>query len=180
MVQVYVDSYAGGLVESGDIIRSKCAIKAELGEVIAGSKTGRQNSKSITIYKSLGLAVQDLAAAKLISDISKSSDTELPIPQIKVAEIKAANDERNVDVTSVTTACKSGFLTFTSNAHFNPSCNFVCCEISVVNNVDGSECSSVCFLYNATNGKLVTIIRDWDCNATKDTKMKLLSSMSSM
>ena len=67
-----MDSYAGASVESGDIIRSNCSIKAELGEVIAGEKAGRENKDSITIYKSLGLAVQDLAAAKLISDISNS------------------------------------------------------------------------------------------------------------
>ena len=175
-----MDSYAGALVESGDIIKSKCAIKAELGEIIAGSKTGRQSSSSITIYKSLGLAVQDLAAAKLISDISKSPDTELPIPHVKVDEIKAAGHKQNVDVKTVTTSCQSGFLTFTSNAHFNPSLNYVSCEIAVVNNVDGSVCSSVCFLYDSTNGKLVAIIRNWDCNASNDTKMRLLSSISNV
>ncbi len=39
-------------------------IQGELGEVIAGQKEGRRGDDSVTIYKSLGLAVQDLVRGK--------------------------------------------------------------------------------------------------------------------
>ena len=173
-----MDSYAGASVESGDIIRSNCSIKAELGEVIAGEKAGRENKDSITIYKSLGLAVQDLAAAKLISDISDSSNTEIPIPQLKGKDIKISKHIENVDTKNVTTTCQSETLTFTAASRYNETFNYVSCEIALVKSVDGSVGSSVCFLYNAVNGKLVAFIPDWNSNASDDTKRELLSSLS--
>lgn len=45
----------------------KCEqIHAELGEIIAGKKTGRTSSGEITVFDSTGLAIQDLAAAALV------------------------------------------------------------------------------------------------------------------
>ena len=41
---------------------------AELGEVIAGSRPGRENNQEITVFKSNGLAIQDAATAKLVYD----------------------------------------------------------------------------------------------------------------
>lgn len=41
---------------------------AELGEIISGKKAGRESDQEITIFKSNGLAIQDVAAAKLIYD----------------------------------------------------------------------------------------------------------------
>jgi ornithine cyclodeaminase/alanine dehydrogenase-like protein (mu-crystallin family) len=38
----------------------------ELGEVIAGTRPGRTNADELTLYKSVGIAVQDLAAASLV------------------------------------------------------------------------------------------------------------------
>lgn len=38
----------------------------ELGEVIAGARPGRTNAEELTLYKSVGIAVQDLAAAALV------------------------------------------------------------------------------------------------------------------
>ena len=173
-----MDSYAGALIESGDVIRSNCSIRAELGEVISGEKAGRENKDSITIYKSLGLAVQDLAAAKLISDISNSSNTEIPIPQVKAKDIKISKHTEKVDTKNVTTTCQSETLTFTATSRYNQTFDYVSCEIVLVKSVDGSVGSSVCFLYNAVNGKLVAFIPDWDSNASDDTKRELLSSLS--
>ncbi len=42
-------------------------IKAELGEVLIGIKPGRSSADEITLFKSLGLAVEDLAAAEYVS-----------------------------------------------------------------------------------------------------------------
>ncbi len=38
-------------------------IQAEIGEVLAGTRPGRRSASEITVYKSIGHAVQDLAAA---------------------------------------------------------------------------------------------------------------------
>jgi alanine dehydrogenase len=41
-------------------------IHGEIGEVVSGQKSGRLDVDSITLYKSVGVAVQDAAAAMLI------------------------------------------------------------------------------------------------------------------
>ncbi len=63
---VVVDSREAVLTESGDVILSKTAIHAELGEVLAGTKT--VDPGKTTIFKSVGLAVEDIVAAKLVYD----------------------------------------------------------------------------------------------------------------
>ncbi len=50
--------------ESAEIVSSGSAIYAELGELLAGAKTLPQTGK--TIYKSLGVAIEDVSAARLI------------------------------------------------------------------------------------------------------------------
>jgi ornithine cyclodeaminase/alanine dehydrogenase-like protein (mu-crystallin family) len=61
---VFVDSREGAAKESGDIILSHAAIHAELGEALAGKVPSRANET--TIFKSLGMAVEDIAAAMLV------------------------------------------------------------------------------------------------------------------
>jgi thiomorpholine-carboxylate dehydrogenase len=61
---VYVDSRAAANVESGDVILSRCPIWAELGELFAGAVAPRADET--TVFKSLGLAVEDVAAARLV------------------------------------------------------------------------------------------------------------------
>ncbi|XP_046584784.1 ketimine reductase mu-crystallin-like [Haliotis rubra] len=63
---VYADSYEGGYKESGDIILSKVEIYAELGEVILGKKEAHIDKT--TVFKSLGLGIQDVVSAKLVMD----------------------------------------------------------------------------------------------------------------
>ena len=43
----------------------------ELGEVIAGTAVGRSSDEEITLYKSVGVAVQDLAAAALVLAVAR-------------------------------------------------------------------------------------------------------------
>jgi thiomorpholine-carboxylate dehydrogenase len=50
--------------ESGDVILSCAKIHAELGEALAGKIPTRANET--TIFKSLGMAVEDIAAATLV------------------------------------------------------------------------------------------------------------------
>ena len=61
---VFVDSREGALRESGDVILSGAKIYAELGEALAGKVPARANET--TIFKSLGMAVEDIAAATLV------------------------------------------------------------------------------------------------------------------
>ncbi|HSN53527.1 MAG TPA: hypothetical protein VLT32_02600, partial [Candidatus Sulfomarinibacteraceae bacterium] len=41
-------------------------LRAELGEVLIGTRPGRRSSDEITLFRSLGLAVEDLAAGRLV------------------------------------------------------------------------------------------------------------------
>lgn len=67
---VFIDTYQGGLKESGDIviplqtgILKEQDIKADLFELCTNKKQGRTHAKEITVYKSVGHALEDLAAA---------------------------------------------------------------------------------------------------------------------
>lgn len=69
--RLFVDSRKAALVESGDVVLGikegrfgPDHIVAELGELVNGA-SGRRNDTEITIYKSLGLAVEDVTAAAL-------------------------------------------------------------------------------------------------------------------
>jgi len=63
--RIYVESREAAAKESGDIIAAG-KIFAELGEVVAGSKTGRQSNDEITLYKSVGVAIEDIRSADLV------------------------------------------------------------------------------------------------------------------
>jgi ornithine cyclodeaminase/alanine dehydrogenase-like protein (mu-crystallin family) len=68
---VVVDSREGASKESGDVILSGAKIYAELGEALAGKLPTRANET--TIFKSLGMAVQDIAAALLVYRSTKNN-----------------------------------------------------------------------------------------------------------
>jgi ornithine cyclodeaminase/alanine dehydrogenase-like protein (mu-crystallin family) len=61
---IFVDSRDGAMKESGDVILSGGKIYAELGEALADKIPARSNET--TIFKSLGMAVEDIAAAMLV------------------------------------------------------------------------------------------------------------------
>lgn len=70
--RLFVDSRTGALAEAGDIVIpiaegafDESHIAGELGEVAAGTVAGRQSDTETTIFKSLGMAVEDVAAAQL-------------------------------------------------------------------------------------------------------------------
>ena len=63
--RLYVEQREAATAESGDVIFSG-KIFAEIGEVVAGSKPGRQSPEEITLYKSVGVAVQDVVSADLV------------------------------------------------------------------------------------------------------------------
>jgi ornithine cyclodeaminase len=59
----------GHAIASGAITREH--IRAEIGELVAGSAPGRRNDREITLYKSTGVAVQDAAAAALVLRVAR-------------------------------------------------------------------------------------------------------------
>lgn len=70
---LFVDSRAASLIEAGDLIIplkkgliTQNDIKAELGELVLGKKEGRKTHDEITYFKSVGMAVQDIAVAKAV------------------------------------------------------------------------------------------------------------------
>ena len=71
---VFVDSREGAMKESGDVILSGTEIYAELGEGLAGKLPPRANET--TIFKSLGMAVEDIAAATLVYRSARQLDFE--------------------------------------------------------------------------------------------------------
>jgi ornithine cyclodeaminase len=70
--RVFVDSRTGALAEAGDLllpIREGAFgadhIAGELGQLAAGTVAGRRTAAEVTLFKSLGMAVEDVAAAHL-------------------------------------------------------------------------------------------------------------------
>lgn len=68
---VFVDTYQGGLTESGDIViplqngtLDKKDVKADLFSLCSGCHQGRTRASEITVFKSVGHALEDLIAAK--------------------------------------------------------------------------------------------------------------------
>jgi alanine dehydrogenase len=71
--KVFVDSMEAALVEAGDLLLpikegviGKGHIRASLGEVIARLKPGREYEEEITLFKSVGLALQDASTALMV------------------------------------------------------------------------------------------------------------------
>ncbi len=64
-----VESRAAVAKESGDVILSGAQIHAEAGEIFAGAKT--VSSLATTVFKSVGVAIEDVFAAKLAFDLAE-------------------------------------------------------------------------------------------------------------
>ncbi len=75
--RVYVDTYAGALAEAADIIEpiergviTREQVQGELAELVSGRAKRRLDRNEITLFKSVGTAVEDLAAAQLLLALS--------------------------------------------------------------------------------------------------------------
>ena len=71
--RLFVDSRAAALVESGDVVMNIAGglfdashLRGEIGELVLGRVTGREADADVTIFKSLGMAVEDVVAADLV------------------------------------------------------------------------------------------------------------------
>lgn len=73
--RILVDTYAGAVAEAGDLVQpmqrgliTRADIQAELAELLRGEKQVRQSERDITLFKSVGTALEDLAAARCVLD----------------------------------------------------------------------------------------------------------------
>lgn len=73
--EVFVDTFAGALKEAGDLVQPIAAgtiarehVRAELADLVAGRHPGRETTEAVTVFKSVGTALEDLCAARLVYD----------------------------------------------------------------------------------------------------------------
>jgi alanine dehydrogenase len=86
--KVVVDSIEAAMREAGDLLMpmadgviGKEHVFAELGDLVIGKKSGRERDDEITLFKSQGLAIEDVSTAKLVYEraTAQGKGTELPI-----------------------------------------------------------------------------------------------------
>jgi ornithine cyclodeaminase len=73
--RIFVDTYPGAFAEGGDILQplqagviAKEAVLGELAELCRGTVQGRTSAEEITMFKSVGASIEDLAAAIAVYD----------------------------------------------------------------------------------------------------------------
>ena len=72
--RVFIDTLSGAQAEAGDLIQAGAEgrfawsdVAADMSELIAGTHPGRTSADEITMFKSVGAAIEDLAAARLVA-----------------------------------------------------------------------------------------------------------------
>ncbi|TCU69266.1 ornithine cyclodeaminase [Bradyrhizobium sp. R2.2-H] len=83
--RVFVDTFAGALAEAGDLLQPIAAgrwsadrICGDLHELTRGTRPGRLHHNEITLFKSVGAAIEDLAAASLLVNDATSGSLVRP------------------------------------------------------------------------------------------------------
>jgi ornithine cyclodeaminase len=78
---LFVDRRESTVNEAGDFLFPQREgaigpenIRAEIGELLIGSGEGRRSNDEVTVFKSLGLAVEDLAAAEYVLQRAEAED----------------------------------------------------------------------------------------------------------
>jgi ornithine cyclodeaminase/alanine dehydrogenase-like protein (mu-crystallin family) len=83
----FTDRRESCLTEAGDYVIAATEgaigpehIKAELGEVLAGMHPGREHEDELTVFESLGIAVEDLASAELVTRRARERGVGVEVP----------------------------------------------------------------------------------------------------
>ena len=78
--RVYVDTHSSALAEGGDILIPMAEglitpqhIVSDLHELVSRKRPGRASSDEITIFKSVGCALEDLVAAELVEQAARNA-----------------------------------------------------------------------------------------------------------
>jgi ornithine cyclodeaminase/alanine dehydrogenase-like protein (mu-crystallin family) len=84
---LFVDSRESAVNEAGDYLFAVSElgigpdhIRAELGEVLTGSREGRRSADELTVFKSVGLAAEDLAAAEYLDRRARETGVGTVVP----------------------------------------------------------------------------------------------------
>ena len=71
---LFVDTFGGALKEAGDLVQpmsrgviQRESIRAELADLVTGRHAGRATRAEVTLFKSVGTAIEDLCAARLVA-----------------------------------------------------------------------------------------------------------------
>lgn len=71
--EIFVDTFAGALNEAGDLVQpmlrgviTRDRVRAELADLVSGRHPGRRTRDEVTVFKSVGMALEDLCAARLV------------------------------------------------------------------------------------------------------------------
>lgn len=71
--EVFIDTAGGARVEAGDLVQAAAEgrfdwanVRADLADLCAGRHPGRTDDSTITLFKSVGAAIEDLVAARLV------------------------------------------------------------------------------------------------------------------
>lgn len=84
--RIFADHREAVLSQGAEFLRAKAAglvddahVLGELGEVLAGGLAGRTSPSDITLYKSLGHIVQDLASAALVAELIQGTEDDVAV-----------------------------------------------------------------------------------------------------
>jgi ornithine cyclodeaminase/alanine dehydrogenase-like protein (mu-crystallin family) len=82
---VFIDTEGGAKAEAGDLIQALAEgrfawrdVKADLSMLVRGAHRGRADAAEITLFKSVGAAIEDLAAARLVLASAGTEDSKWP------------------------------------------------------------------------------------------------------
>jgi len=84
---VTIDDLAQGRIEAGDLLAAERAGALdwddvlELGQVVAGKAAGRRDDEAITLFESLGVAIEDVAVARRVYQRALASGVGQPLPR---------------------------------------------------------------------------------------------------
>ena len=78
--RVFLDSMGTAMHDLGDLLLAiadgtitEAQVVAEIGDVIAGSRVGRTSADEITLYNSVGIAIQDVAIGSLLVEKARAA-----------------------------------------------------------------------------------------------------------
>jgi alanine dehydrogenase len=79
---IVVDSLEQARMEAGDLAGCPGAFEraVELPEIVVGRHPGRRDTSQVTLFKSVGIGLEDLAAASLVYDLAVASGVGSPLP----------------------------------------------------------------------------------------------------
>lgn len=82
----YVDYREAALAQAGELLNAiksgrvtAAHIKGEIGDVLLGTAPGRTSASAITVYKSLGISAQDLAAAEYVVTAARAAKVGIDV-----------------------------------------------------------------------------------------------------